>query len=148
MEPEQPTLLVPFQGLQATDLEPLHHVQRMVRGRSVHSAVRVDGEHFPRPARSILFDAGTLLTLGKLEISRVGIVISGGKRSTLVHVLENRSGLTQGAALREIPSMYAWVDPADRYVPSTAQWAAYEDALRENKLRQREARAKRVKKEC
>ena len=138
-----PTLFQPFQGLQAADLEPLHYVQRTVRGRSVHDAVRVEDEHFPRPARSILFDAGTLLTIGGLKIRRVGIVVSGGKRATKVLLLEDSSGPVNGVALCEIPSCYAWIDPAQRYSPSSEQWDAYENELREIKLRQREARRKK-----
>jgi len=94
---------------------------------------------FPlRPGR-IVFDAGTLLTIGgQLRISKMGIVVDSKKRSSRVFILENPSGAT--GVIREIGALYLWVDPLGRYQPTPAQLMAYDQALTDDKNAKAEAK--------
>jgi hypothetical protein len=126
-----------FQGLTAHDLEPLHHLQRTVKGRSVTTKVVVDWDNFPLKPRSIVFDVGTMISLGsELKIESVGIVVKGAKRSTRVYIVEHRNSPTKVGELDGIGSSYLWIDPCHRYHPSDKQWEAYTRAVHEDRLRQ------------
>ena len=94
---------------------------------------------FPlRPGR-IVFDAGTLLTIGgQLRISKMGIVVDSKKRSSRVFILENPNGTT--GVIREIGALYLWVDPMGRYQPTPAQLMAYDQALTDDKNEKAEAK--------
>ena len=77
-----------FAGLTISDLEPLSYVRVTRNRRTERHQVFADESLLPLRPGELVFDAGTLLSLGGPKIDAVGVVLRGLKRRNEVYVIE------------------------------------------------------------
>lgn len=105
-----------FNGLTVQDLTPLSFIEtRRKRNGSENSKVRIDKEKMPLKVGDLVFEAGTLLTLGGPKIRMAGIVVKALKTKNVILVLE---GGVPGN-IYNLLGIYSWslADPEKYGVP-------------------------------